>query len=415
LPITDFPVVISGAGPAGSTASMFLSEAAIPHLLLEKDQFPRDKICGDAISGKGLDVLAKIKKDELIAFGNSSDRNLLTYGMRFVAPNGREVNIPFPKPKNDLPVGFLSRRMEFDHWLFENTKSQYAETWQNATLEKVTRIGDSLELEIKKGEESMRVHTNLILGADGSRSIVKKNLQGFEQDDKHFCGGIRAYYNNVSGLHNENYLELHFLKDLLPGYFWIFPLPGGKAANVGMGMLSAHIKKNKVNLRKEMLRIIEHHPAFAERFQDAAPEGKISGWGLPLGSKKRAVSGNNFLLLGDAGSFIDPFTGEGIGNAIISGLVASRVAVKAIQKSDYSENFLAAYDSEMYLKLWNELKLSYTLQKLSTKPWLFNFVVNRLHNNTAMRDIFTNMFYDLNLRAQMQNPLFYFKLLFSRS
>jgi geranylgeranyl reductase family protein len=414
LPITDFPVVISGAGPAGSTASIFLSEAGIPHLLLEKEVFPRDKICGDAISGKGLDVLSKVKKEQVVGFGHAQGKNLLTYGMRFVAPNGREVDIPFPKPKNDLPVGFLSKRIEFDHFLFDNTQSAHAERWQDSELKAITRTGNSLALTIQKGGEERTIHTNLVIGADGSRSAVKRQLQGFEQDDNHFCGGIRAYYKNVGGLHPENYLELHFLKELLPGYFWIFPLPNGYA-NVGMGMLSAHIKKHKVNLRQEMLKIVEQHPSFKDRFTNAELDGKILGWGLPLGSKKRPVSGDNYLLLGDAGSFIDPFTGEGIGNAIVSGLVASRVAKQAFDSNNFSAAALAEYDKTMYHKLWNELKLSHTLQRLSTKPWLFNFVVNRLHNNKTMRDVFTNMFYDLDLRAQMQNPLFYLKLLFSRS
>jgi len=245
------------------------------------------------------------------------------------------------------------------------------------------------------------------------RSVVKRKLQGFEQDDDHFCGGIRAYYNNVGGLHEQNYLELHFMKELLPGYFWIFPLPGG-GANVGMGMLSRDIKKKKANLRKELLNIIENHPVMKKRFANASLEGNIVGWGLPFGSKKRVISGNNFILTGDAASLIDPFTGEGVGNAVVSGLVASRIAKKAVDANNFSAEFLSEYDTIMYQKLWNELKLSHTMQKLTTYPWLFNFVVNRIHASKSLQDVFTNMFTDLELRAKMENPMFYVKLLFNR-
>jgi flavin-dependent dehydrogenase len=201
------------------------------------------------------------------------------------------------------------------------------------------------------------------------------------------------------------------MKELLPGYFWIFPLPGG-GANVGMGMLSKDIKRKKVNLRKELLNIIQNHPVMKKRFENAHLEGNIVGWGLPFGSKKRELSGNNFILTGDAASLIDPFTGEGIGNAVVSGLVASRIAKKALDAGDFSKEFLFEYDSIIYSKLWNELKLSHTLQKLTTYPWLFNFVVNRINSSKALQEVFTNMFTDLELRAKMENPMFYIKLLF---
>ncbi|MDQ3071632.1 MAG: NAD(P)/FAD-dependent oxidoreductase, partial [Bacteroidota bacterium] len=232
-----------------------------------------------------------------------------------------------------------------------------------------------------------------------------------DMDDKHFCGGIRAYYEGVEGLHPENYLELHFLKELVPGYFWIFPLPDGRA-NVGMGMLSADIKKNRVNLRQEMLKVIAEHPRFKERFKNATLTGKINGWGLPLGSKKRQLSADNLILTGDAASLIDPFTGEGIGNAVISGMVASRIAKAAMEKQDFSTSSLIGYDKVIYQKLWSELQLSYRIQRLTTYPWLFNFVVNRISASRSLQQIFTNMFVDMDLRAQMKNPMFYFRLLF---
>jgi menaquinone-9 beta-reductase len=408
--LIDFPIVISGAGPAGATVSMFLQNEGIPHLILEKDSFPRDKICGDAISSKALEIIARLKPDAVRQFGQDREKALLTYGIQFSAPNGKGVDIAFPKPKGELPIGFISRRMEFDNFLFNQVGGPQTTIWQNAELKDVKYSeNNSVTLYVNHEGTEKKITTKLVIGADGTRSVVKRKLQGFEQDDKHFCGGIRAYYNNVGGLHPENYLELHFMKELLPGYFWIFPLPGG-GANVGMGMLSADIKKKKVNLRKELLNIIETHPVMKQRFAGASLEGNVVGWGLPFGSKKRALTGNNFILTGDAASLIDPFTGEGVGNAVVSGLVASRIAKKALEADNFSAEFLKEYDQIMYNKLWNELKLSHTMQKLTTYPWLFNFVVNRIHKSRALQEVFTNMFTDLELRAKMQNPMFYIKL-----
>jgi len=411
---SDYPVVIAGAGPAGSTVSMFLENEGIKHLLLEKDTFPRDKICGDAVSSKALEIIARLKPDAVKSFGEDREKTLLTHGIQFSAPNGKSVDIAFPKPKGNLPIGFISRRMEFDNFLFDQLQgSKHAEIWQNADLKNATHNNsEGVSLTISHNGIEKKISTKLLIGADGARSVVKRKLQGFEQDDDHYCGGIRAYYSNVEGLHPQNFLELHFMKELLPGYFWIFPLPNG-AANVGMGMLSRDIKRKKANLRKELLNIVENHPVMKKRFANASLDGNIVGWGLPFGSKKRELTGNNFILTGDAASLIDPFTGEGIGNAVVSGLVASRIAKKAIEAGNYSKKALSEYDSIMYQKLWNELKLSHTMQKLTTYPWLFNFVVNRINGSKSLQEVFTNMFTDLELRAKMENPMFYVKLLFN--
>jgi len=410
---TEYPVVIVGAGPAGAIASLFLSNEKITHLIIDKGVFPRDKICGDAVSGKMLEIIAKIKPDEVREFAKNNEATLLTFGIQFVAPNGKSVDIAFPKPKGDLPVGFLSTRLKFDNFLFNLLPSEYADIERGIELKDICYVEGGVELKLIQGDNEFSVKTPLVIAADGSRSVVKKKLMGEDMDEKHFCGGLRAYYKGITGIHPENYLEMHFFKDILPGYFWIFPLPGGYA-NVGMGMLSADISKNKVNLRKELLNIIENQPSIKGRFENAALDGKILGWGLPLGSKKRKVSSNHVILTGDAGSFIDPFTGEGIGNAGVSGMVASRIAKKAIEQNNFSAAFLKEYDTIMYQKLWNELKLSHRLQRLTTFPWLFNFVVNRIHASKSLQQIFTGMFNDLELRAKMKNPLFYLRLLFNK-
>ena len=232
-------------------------------------------------------------------------------------------------------------------------------------------------------------------------------------DPDHFSGGIRAYYSGVKGLHPQHFLELHFYQKLLPGYLWIFPLPNGRA-NVGLGMISSHISKRKVNLRQELDRLIAEVPSLRERFASATQEGKTVGWGLPLGSRRRSLSGPHLLLTGDAASLIDPFTGEGVGNAGLSGMVAAQVAQRAITQGDFSAQSLAEHDAIIYQKLWKQLRISRSLQQLSTYPWLFSFVVNRVSSSPTMQEVFSNMFYDLDLRAKMKNPLFYLKLLLGK-
>ena len=253
----------------------------------------------------------------------------------------------------------------------------------------------------------------MIVGAEGRNSIVAKKLAHHKMDAAHFSAGIRAYYKNVSGMHDQNFIELHFLKDLQPGYLWIFPLPNG-AANVGVGMLSKSISAKKANLKQLMLDAIATHPNIKDRFANAVMEGGIEGWGLPLGSKKRNLSGNRFLLAGDAGSLIDPFTGEGIGNAMVSGLVAARVIKKAVEANNFSAGFLQQYDRDLYKKLWAELRLSHYLQMLTSKPRLFNFVIGKASRSKELRETISCMFENVDIRKKITNPIFYLKILFNR-
>ncbi len=406
-------IVIVGAGPAGCSTSLFLAKQKIPHTIIEKAIFPRDKVCGDALSGKTVYVLNQLNPDIVPAFAGLNQEFIDSWGVKFVAPNGKAIDIPFKQDisKEKYPPGFISKRMDFDHELFKRLDRYYAHVIEGAEVTDVLQQNGLSEINYTQNNQSFQIkNIKLVVGAEGDRSIIGKKLGLIKKENDHYCAGIRAYYSGVEGMHPQNFIELHFLPEMLPGYFWIFPLPNGMT-NVGAGMLSSEVSKRKVNLKQDMLDAIANNPNIKNRFKNAKLEGKIQGWGLPLGSKKRPLSGNGFLLTGDAGALIDPFTGEGIGNALYSGMMAADVIAEAIKNNRFDATFLNQYDVAFYNRQWDELKLSHTMQKLCKYPWLFNFVVNKAHKNKALRETISCMFEDLDLRAKLRNPLFYFKLL----
>jgi flavin-dependent dehydrogenase len=294
---------------------------------------------------------------------------VVSSGIQFIAADNATLDIPFllKNMDEDNPPGFVSRRIDFDNAMAGLIDPQYATLLSDTLLEDIEQRDDGLMVTINQKGQRKTIFTKMIVGAEGRGSIVAKKMANHSMDAAHFSAGIRAYYQNVAGLHDQNFIELHFLKELQPGYLWIFPLPNG-AANVGVGMLSKSISAKKVNLKQLMLEAIATHPNIKDRFADAVIEGGIEGWGLPLGSKKRPLSGNRFLLTGDAGSLIDPFTGEGIGNAMVSGLVAARVIKKAVDADNFSAAFLQQYDSDLYKKLWQNLSLAITCRSLAVSP-----------------------------------------------
>ncbi len=405
-------VLIIGAGPAGASAALFLAKKGIASVVVDKEKFPRDKICGDALSGKAVEVLNKLDKNfaEELA---SHEKFLGSYGVTFVAPNGEALRVPFQtkKEKKNAP-GFISKRIDFDNWLIEKVKSKKEiQLFEETEIRDYRREADRIVAETKDGKS---FHAKIVMACDGAYSSFTKNIAGIKTEAEHNCFGLRAYYKNVKGLDTENFIELHFLKEFLPGYFWIFPLPNG-GANVGVGMRADKMSAKKINLKKSFESILENNPLLKERFSSAEKVGEVKLFGLPLGSKKRKLSGNNYMLCGDAAMLIDPFTGEGIGNAMFSGLYAANQVEKCLEQNNFSSGFMQQYDEELYHRLWSELLLSYRMQQLVNFPSLFNFVVRKANSNKLLSETISCMFEDLDMRARLKDPMFYFKLLFSRS
>lgn len=407
-------ICIIGAGPGGVATAMFLAKKGIPSTLIDRAKFPRDKICGDALSGKVIEVIRKLDPSIIDRMELDQNHQLGSYGVTFVAPNLKSLDIPFKtnyKVGETQAPGFISKRIDFDHfWLQEALKMPEINFVDETEIRDFQKIDGGYRITDKSGKFS--ADCKMVIAADGANSKFARQEGGLEMEHKHYCAGLRAYYKGVKDLHKENFIELQFLKDFLPGYFWIFPLPNGMA-NVGVGMRSDKVSKKKINLKKRMLEIIHEVPVLKERFADAELIGDIKGYGLPLGSKKREISGEHYLLVGDAGSLIDPFTGEGIGNALFSGMYAAEQVERCLAQGQWDATFNKQYDQATYGRLWDELKLSARMQYLVRYPWLFNLVVNRAEKNKVLRETISCMFEDLDLRDRLRKPSFYFKLLFS--
>jgi len=392
---------------------MFLAKAGIPCTVIDKATFPRDKICGDAISGKVIEVLDDI--DSAIVHRLMREPvQLDSHGVTFVAPNLKSLRVPFKSPEESVsttPPGFVSRRMDFDHFLVREMQLMPKVTLlQGVEASSYSRDNETWIIRNKSGE--VICEARLLLVADGAQSRFTRHVAGEAMNPRHHSGAVRGYYRGVTGMDEENFIELHFLKPLLPGYFWIFPLPNGWA-NVGAGMRSDVIGRKRINLKQAVHDIIQSTPQLKSRFSKATLHGELQGFGLPLGSAKRRFSGDGYMLLGDAASLIDPFTGEGIGNAVVSARLAASVTERALTAGNLGASFLTQYDDAISKTLRKELTLSGRLQALIRYPWLFNMVVNKASRNAWLRDTISLMYEDVDLRKKLKQPGFYLKLLFS--
>lgn len=407
-------VCIIGAGPGGATAALQLAQLGIECIVVDKAVFPRDKVCGDGLSGKVLTLLERIDK----GIGQRLQEAMFkmdSWGVTFVAPNRIGMDIPYrPDYQQDMsnPRGFVCKRIDFDNFLVDELKRRSEiRLFEGVSIDKYDLQPDGYLLSSKDG--TFQVKADIVIVANGAHSGFTKDVAGIKMEPEHYVAGIRAYYKGITGLHTDAFIELHFLKNMLPGYLWIFPLPNGEA-NVGVGMLSNSARNKKVNLKQLMLDTLATDPVMKERFANAELVGTIDGYGLPLGSKKRKLHGDRYMLVGDAGYLIDPFTGEGIGNALYSGRIAAQQAAAAIAANDYSDKFFDAYDENVYRILGPELQVSTKLQKLIKYPWLFNMLMKMGSRNKQLKDLMSCMFHEVDLRKKLGKPMFYVKLLFNR-
>jgi geranylgeranyl reductase family protein len=403
-----FDVIIVGAGPAGCIAALNLAKTKLSVAILDKASFPRDKICGDAISGNVTFELNRLETG-LLQKLDAFPKKMGTKGIRFFSPNHSFLDIGLPKSNYGIDdPGFIAKRIDFDHLLFDEVyQHPNISVFENSALKALK----TNPVEVRITTQDHELTAQLIIGADGAHSMVAKLCGLSEMDPKHHSAGLRIYYENVSGFDTKNLIELHFYKNILPGYLWVFPLPHNQA-NVGIVMLSKSVSDKKVNLKKLLEDQIQGHPNLKERFKDAKALETPKGFGLPLGSKKRTISANRVMLCGDAASLIDPFTGEGIGNAMTSGRIAALHAVEAFEANTFSKEFMKEYDRKIYAKMGTEFRISHIMQKLLRFPKLFDFVVKKANKNEVVRGLLINMFDSVDIKKQLTKPSFYFKLLF---
>jgi geranylgeranyl reductase family protein len=407
-------VCIVGAGPAGATAALQLDRLGIDCIIVDKAVFPRDKVCGDGLSGKVVSVMEKIDPEMAMRFRKFVLKQE-SWGVDFISPGRHKIHIPYKQDYDcvkDQAAGFVCKRIIFDEFLVNEVRlSPSATLIEGVNITSFECLEEGYRLSTAEG--STVIMAKMLIIANGAQSNFTRHIHGHEQDPKCLSAGVRGYYKNVEGLHHDHFIELHFLDQLIPGYLWIFPLPGGEA-NVGLDMLNPDVVKNKINLRRMLEEILLTDPAVALRFKKATLAGKIEGYSLPLAGQPFNFSGHRYLIAGDAASMIDPLTGEGIGNAMYAGRLAALKAAKACNDDNYSHDLLKTYDEDISRVLGGEFCLSQRLQKLTRRRWLFNGLLKKASRSTYTQAMISAMLYDVEKRRQLASPRFYMNLLFGK-
>ncbi|WP_460614095.1 geranylgeranyl reductase family protein [Hymenobacter seoulensis] len=359
---TDYDVLIVGAGPAGAACALGLAASGLRVALLDKAQFPRDKVCGDAIPGPTLKALARLNPqyaEELRALTQAHRTDVRT--SRLVSPAGAELQVEWKAP------AFNSPRLHFDDALLTLVRRHTTtEILENCAVKVVRADADGGEVVLA---DTTRLRAQLLVGCDGANSVVARCLAPQPLNRSRHCAAVRAYYQGVMEA-PETTSDFLFLRRYRAGYCWVFPVGGG-TYNVGFGMLSSDIAREKVDLKQVLEELITTHPHLAGRFTSAQRLGPVLGFGLPLGGSRRPLTGPRTLLCGDAAALIDPLQGHGIDKAVLSGILAAEHARRCCQTQDFSALSLLQYQLQVHRRLGRDLTRRYHLmQVLARAPWL---------------------------------------------
>jgi menaquinone-9 beta-reductase len=348
-------VVVVGAGPAGAATAIELARAGRDVLVVDRARFPRDKCCGDGLTTDALRVLEELgfTPDGLPGWQPVTD-------LEFRAPSGRAVALPLPRAPGTYAA--VVPRTELDAALVDLARRAGARVAEGRAVAGATAVADRVVLELDGGEP---VAARYAIGADGVWSPLRRALGRAPEGYRGDWHAFRQYFDGVDGP-AATVLHVWFEEDLLPGYAWAFPLPGGRA-NVGFGILrgSSVTTRAMAGLWPDLLARPHVRDALGTGATPAAPH---RAWPIParVGRVPLSAAGGRALFVGDAAAAADPLTGEGIGQALRSGRLAAQAVVAAGALAP--ARAAATYAVGVRRDLRRDASLAGWLQRLSSSP-----------------------------------------------
>ncbi len=323
-------VVIAGAGPAGCSAALALGDSGKKVLLLDKAVFPRNKTCGDSVPAHALIGLENISPGIFDSFLQKVP-SLSFRSSALVFPNGEQFVFKWPLP------GYVLERSAFDGFLLDRVvETTGAEVFTGLKAIDYQRSNGLIQIYTQQagGSPGPVVSTPLVIAADGAPSLTARKLAGMAPDPSVYGQAVRCYFEGIEEL--DPGIELIFYHPrFFPGYFWIFPMTGGRA-NVGFGMPETFRRKTGASLTDLLNHFREQHPVVRRMLENARQITPLQGGMVPFAMRKQPWSGPGYLLTGDAASLVDPVSGDGIMYAVRSGLMAG-LAVRNGKEALYGE------------------------------------------------------------------------------
>ena len=327
-----YDVIVVGAGPAGSTTALYAARSGLRTLLIDKENFPRDKACGDLLPAACLEILSDLGlsheleasrccRVRCVVFSNENERLVLD-GRNFVSV----------------------QRKSFDHLLFAAAR-ECTDTLEGFRVEALLGTENhvsGIRAMAADGRE-LEATARVVVGADGYSSVVARSLRRRAQPER-LALAVRGYARGVPMSRDEGHF--YYFQSCSPGYLWAFPI-GDDLANVGLYLFANDYKTRRRPLRALFEDLLRQGP-LREWFSGAEFVEPLLSWSLPLAGECEPLHGNGVVVVGDAAGLVDPFWGHGIDSAMVSGRLAAATIARALERSDSAGSALRSYTDAVY-------------------------------------------------------------------
>ena len=381
-------VLIIGAGPSGTACAATLHRLGHDVVVVDKATFPRDKCCGDGLTTNALRILEGLNFDpsRVADWQTCADVEMRSF-------SGRKIDLPLPSIGGQFAA--IAPRAQFDHALVEHCRDMGITIHQGCAFESITHHdtnGISVQVE-NLGELTV----DYVVAADGMWSPVRKSLGLSTPGYLGEWHAFRQYIGNVHGSANEK-LHIWFDKDLLPGYAWSFPLPDNRV-NFGFGILRTSDRSTKY--MNDLWRDLLTRPYITETLgENFVPEDRHTAWPIPARIHDAVRSSGRVLFIGDAVCATDTLTGEGIGQALETGIAAG----EAIHECNTAADVRNSYSHKIDSLLLADHRMSSVLSRMLTYPVVARMVLALVDTNNWTRKNFVRWMFEDEARAVVFTP-----------
>ncbi len=376
-----------GAGPAGIAAAVTLVRAGHHVQVVDKATFPRDKCCGDGLTANALRRLEELGFDPG-AVATWQD----CHDVEIRSPRGRGVRLRLP---DDGLYAAIAPRLDLDAALVDFARAAGVEITEGVAFDSII-VNDSSHV-VARIDSLGDVEADWLVAADGMWSPVRRSLGLSTPGYLGEWHAFRQYVSHVTGTAATT-LHVWFDDDLLPGYAWSFPLPDGRA-NLGFCILRT--SGATVQHMNDIWRGLASRPHVAAALGDGATlEGRHTAWPIPARIDSAVRSAGRVLFAGDAVCATDLLTGEGIGQALETGMAAAH----AIIAGGDASRVRTRHSRELDRMFIADHRMSRLVGAALGRPRLADAALRLVDTNDWTRRNFTRWMFEDEMRAAAFTP-----------
>ena len=389
-----------GGGPAGSTLAAALAQRGHRVLLLDKAAFPRHKACSEYINPGAARVLAEIGMTEDVMRAGAHRMEAMVVH----APNGQRFVTNFAKAEPGQAALGLSR-YRLDALLLDRAKASGVTVLERAHVRGVLRQdGRVVGVEATIDGTHQAIHSSIVIGADGHHSVVARGLDMDIPLRWPRKTGLAVHYRGVTDL--EQFGEMHVGRHAYAG---LAPLEDG-IVNVAVVADSSAVQGRAGSIDAFFADTLASLPTLASKLEGAERVRDIRGVG-GMAHRARRTVGDGYLLVGDAASFLDPFTGDGIYEALRGAQLAAPVVSDALRSKDVSASALEPYRAARRKTFTTKREVSWIVQGFVNTPSLMNYVTDRLARREDLGLTLSGVLGNFRPASHALSPAFLVRLL----